>query len=94
MNWLNNLPLKRKLTLIILLICSVVLLLACTVLAADGLYDFRQAMVRDTTVLADVLAGNTRAALAFQDDNETLRSQVEEVRSACPPIFLSLISGV
>lgn len=29
---------------------------------------------------------------AFQDENETLRFQVEEVRSACPASFLSLIS--
>jgi hypothetical protein len=29
---------------------------------------------------------------AFQDENETLRSQLEEVRSACPAYFLSLIS--
>ena len=29
---------------------------------------------------------------AFQDENETLKSQLEEVCSACPAIFLSLIS--
>lgn len=68
MKWLQDLPLKRKLTMVILLTCSTVLLLACGVLAAYQLFDFRQTMVRNTTVLADVLAKNTRAALSFQDE--------------------------
>lgn len=67
MKWLQNLPIHQKLTLVILLICSVVLLLACGVLAAYQVFDFRRAMVNDTKVLADVLAKNTQAALAFQD---------------------------
>jgi predicted PurR-regulated permease PerM len=54
MNWLRDLPLKRKLTLVILLTCSCVLLLACGVLATYQLFDFRQNLVHDTTVLADV----------------------------------------
>jgi signal transduction histidine kinase/ActR/RegA family two-component response regulator/HAMP domain-containing protein len=69
MNWLRDLPIRRKLTLVILTTCSVVLLLACGVLAGSQMLDFRQSMVRDNTVLADVLAKNTQAALAFQDQN-------------------------
>ena len=88
MNWLRDLPLKRKLTLVILLTCSCVLLLACGVLAAYQLFDFRQSLVHDTTVLADVLAQNTRAALAFQDNNaaqQTLSALESEpnVSAAC-----------
>ncbi len=74
MKWLQDLPLKRKLTLVILMTCSVVLLLACGVLAAYQLFDFKRSMVQSTTVLADVLAKNTRAALSFQD--ETAAQQV------------------
>lgn len=66
--WLNDLPIQRKLTLVILLTCSVVLLLACGLLAGYQTYNFRQNMVRSTTVLANVLANNTQAALAFQDE--------------------------
>jgi signal transduction histidine kinase/ActR/RegA family two-component response regulator/HAMP domain-containing protein len=55
--------------MVILLTCSAVLLLACGVLAAFQMFDFRQTMVRNTNILADVLAQNTRAALAFQDDS-------------------------
>lgn len=68
MNWLQNLPLKRKLTLVILLTCSAALLLACGVLAIYQLFDFRQTMMRNMTILADVAANNVRAAVAFQDE--------------------------
>lgn len=88
MRWLNEQPIKRKLTLAILITCSAALLLACGVLAAYGLYDFRQALRRDMTVLADVLAKNNRAALAFRDETaaqETLLALQAEpyVEAAC-----------
>ncbi len=67
MDWVTNLPIKRKLTLIILVTCSAVLLLACTALAVYELLDFRSATVRDATVLADILGENTQAALTFDD---------------------------
>ena len=69
MNWFQNLPLKRKLTLIILLTCSAVLLLACGILAGYQLFDFRQRIIEDSSVLADVIGKNTRAAITFQDEN-------------------------
>ena len=69
MNWLQNLPLKRKLSLVILFTCTAVLLLACVVLAAYQLIDSRRTIVGDSMVLADVIGKNTCAALAFQDDS-------------------------
>jgi len=88
MAWLTNLPIKRKLTLVILSTCSVVLCLACGVLAIYEVLEFRRTMVRDTTVLADVLAKNTGAALAFSDEEaaeETLLALQAEpyVSEAC-----------
>ncbi len=88
MNWLQNLPIKRKLTLVILSTCSAVLVLACGVLAVYELLEFRRTTVRDMTVLADVLAKNTKAALAFQDESaahETLLALQAEpyVGAAC-----------
>jgi signal transduction histidine kinase/ActR/RegA family two-component response regulator len=88
MNWLQNLPLKRKLTLVILFTCSAVLLLACVILAAYQLVDSRRTIVGDSRVLADVIGKNTCAALAFQDDSSakqtllTLQS-VPYVSAAC-----------
>jgi len=69
MDWLRDLPVRRKLTLVILLICTAVLLFACGVLAAYQIYDFRRDMARNNTVLANMLAQNTQAALAFQDES-------------------------
>ncbi len=88
MNWLRDLPLKRKLMLVILLTCSAVLLVACSVLAAYQLFDFRDLTVRNSTVLADVIANNTQAALTFQDENaaqQTLQALQAEpyVSAAC-----------
>src|ERR1700722_14821708 len=88
MKRLQDLPVKRQVTLVILLTCSATLLLACGALAAYEILDFRRALVRDMTVLADVLAKNTRAALAFQDDRaarETLQALQAEpyVTAAC-----------
>ncbi len=69
MDWLRDLPIRRKLTLVILLTCAMVLLLACGVLAIYQAVNFRHSMVRSVTVLADVLAKNTQAALTFQDES-------------------------
>jgi signal transduction histidine kinase/ActR/RegA family two-component response regulator/HAMP domain-containing protein len=68
MRLLRDLPIRRKLTLVILLTCSVVLFLACGMLGVYQIFDSRKAVVRDATVLADVLAQNTQAALTFQDE--------------------------
>jgi signal transduction histidine kinase/ActR/RegA family two-component response regulator len=88
MTWLQDIPIKRKLTLVILLTCTAVLLLACSVLAAYQMFDFQRTTVRNMTVLADVFAKNSRAALQFQDADsarETLLAlQIEPaVEAAC-----------
>jgi signal transduction histidine kinase/CheY-like chemotaxis protein len=67
MKWLNDMALKRKLTLVIVMTCSAVLLLACGILAAYQMIDYRRMMAQDMTVLAKVVAENTRAAVAFDD---------------------------
>lgn len=87
-NWLNNIPLRRKLTLVILMTCSVVLLLACAVLAGYQMLDYRKMVVRNLNVLAEVMAENNRAAMAFDDQSKagetlaTLRSEPSVV-AAC-----------
>ncbi len=69
MDLLNNMPVKRRIMLSILATCTIVLMLACVALAVFEIFSFRQTLVRDLTVLADVLSRNTRAALAFQDED-------------------------
>jgi CheY-like chemotaxis protein/methyl-accepting chemotaxis protein len=70
-------PIKKKLSLIIMLNSGVTLLLAC---AAFLLYDtitFRQTMVNKLTTLAQVTASNSTAAMAFDDP-----SAAEEILGA------------
>ncbi len=64
---LTDLPIRRKLMVVIFATCAMALALTAIVLATlDNIY-VRRAMVRDTTVLADVIARNLQAALAFGD---------------------------
>src|SRR6267142_7065181 len=88
MNWMDDMPLKRRLTFVVLGTCVPVLLLACALLATYEWLDFRRAMTRNMSVLADVLGGNSRAALAFEDKDaarEILKALQSEphVMAAC-----------
>jgi len=88
LTWIRDWPIRQKLTLVIMLTCGLVLLLACVLLGVYQVYKFRDGTVRETTLLADILAKNTQAALAFQDEaaaQQTLGSlQVDSyVTAAC-----------
>jgi signal transduction histidine kinase/DNA-binding response OmpR family regulator len=62
---------KRKLTVIILLTCTAVLLVAGIAMIAAQLLTSRRAMVQEMTVLADLLGRNTTAALSFHRDEDS-----------------------
>ncbi len=74
MNWLHQLPIKWKLNLVVGLTCLAVLVPMCAALMAYQIFDFRRTLARDTTVLADVLARNSQADLAFQDQDGALKT--------------------
>jgi signal transduction histidine kinase/ActR/RegA family two-component response regulator len=90
MSWLKDLPVQRKLTLLSLLTCIGALVLACGSL---GLYirgEFHGALARQMTALGDVLARNSQAALAFQDEaaaRETLLALRAEPSVAAACVF-------
>ena len=67
MRWLHSLPIRRKLTVSILLVSNLASLLACAVFGAYDWVTYRHAMVRDLTTLGGVLADNSTAALAFKN---------------------------
>src|SRR5207245_10497077 len=67
MRVIQAMSIRRKLTLIIMAITSVVLLLACLALAGYDLVTMRRAEPRKLATLADVLAGNSTAAVTFGD---------------------------
>jgi signal transduction histidine kinase len=66
--WLEDLPLKTKITLIVIVSAGMVLVLACGALATYETYDFRRAMSRDATILANILGQTSQAAITFEDE--------------------------
>jgi len=82
---LHNTPIKRKLTLVILLTSGVALFLAYVAFVAVELISSRGSMVRDLQILADVAAINTTAALSFQNPSDA--TEVLNALSAEPQIL-------
>jgi len=60
-------PIKRKLSLVVMLTSSGVLLLACMVLIASEMVTFRREMAHNLVVLTSGIGYNSSAALAFND---------------------------
>jgi len=67
MNWFRKLSIARKLALVIIQAVTIALLLASAAFVLDDVVTFRQAIVRDVTILADILGANSTAALNFDD---------------------------
>ena len=78
---LRDMSIGRKITVIILTTSFMKLLLVCLALAAYDVRSLRQTMSQDLATLADVIAGNSTAALTFHDTRaaqdvlSTLRAQ-------------------
>lgn len=68
MRALIDIPIRRKLTLVIMLVSSIGLLLAGTVIVAYEWGSYRQRMKEDLTTLAVIIGDQSTAALAFKDD--------------------------
>jgi signal transduction histidine kinase/DNA-binding response OmpR family regulator len=83
MPWLRNMQIKRKLTVIILLTCTAVLLVAGVAMIAAQLVTSRRAMVQEMTVLADLLGRNTTAALSFhrEEDSEEVSKTLSALQA-------------
>ena len=65
--WFRNLSLARKLTAIGVATSTTSVVVACAVFATDDYVNSRSRLVRDVTMLADIVGGNTTAELAFKD---------------------------
>jgi len=64
---LRDMSIGRKITVIILTTSFMKLLLVCLALSAYDVRSLRQKMSQDLATLADVIAGNSTAALTFHD---------------------------
>src|SRR6058998_3405176 len=67
---LRDRPIRRKLTTIILLTSGAVLLLTCAAFFAYELLTFPQTAVRNLTTLGEIIAANSTAALAFDNQDD------------------------
>ncbi|SRR5579862_4790954 len=77
MRSLRDTPIKSKMMFVILLTCSVVLFLACAVLFVFQVGTIKRGFVRDLSSLAEIVARNSTAAVAFNDKEaaeETLKA--------------------
>jgi signal transduction histidine kinase len=70
-------PIQRKLMTIFLVISSTVLLVACVAFFAYDHLTFRHTMLRQLAIVGEVIAANSTAALAFENQNDA-----QEVLSA------------
>src|SRR5688572_29233766 len=74
---LQDLPIGRRLNTIILLTTGAALALTCAAFFTYELLTYRQATIRNLTVLGEVVADNSTAALAFSNPEDA-----QEVLSA------------
>ena len=75
--WFRRQSVARKLTTTALITSGVTLMAACTVFATYDYVNSRSRLVRDVTMLADIVGTNSTAALTFKDATaaaDTLRA--------------------
>ncbi len=77
LEFLRNLPIKRKLLVLTLSACGIILLLACAGLFAFQAYIFKKTFARDLKTLAAVVAANATGPVTFGD-----QKAAEEILSA------------
>ncbi len=88
MTRIADMPIRRKLTLLLLFNSAVVLSLAAVTLIPTEYYNFRMGLVRNVSALADVIGQNCVAALKFNDKAAateslaTLRAEPQIVEAA------------
>lgn len=80
MRFLQNLPLRHKLTCTILITCGTVLLLACAVLFGFQTLTFQLNFARDLEALAHIVADNSSAALTY-NDKDTARKALAALKA-------------
>src|SRR5438552_2427762 len=87
---LRNIPIKRKLMLVILLTSGFAILLMGTALITYELVTFRSALTNNIEVLAQIIGSNSTATLAFDDREnakEILRALAAENQITAAAIY-------
>ncbi|MDM8566642.1 ATP-binding protein [Candidatus Halobeggiatoa sp. HSG11] len=76
----NKISIKNKLRIIILLTSTVVIFLASIAFVASDLFTFRQQMIKDLSVLADLVGINSSAGLIFRN-NYTIEENIAGLKA-------------
>src|SRR5262245_40068709 len=66
----QDIPIKRKLTGVIMLTTILVLVLTSAAFMLYGLFAFKKTLVRNLQITANILADNSTAALTFKNEKE------------------------
>ena len=80
MRVIRDIPIRRKLTLIIMVTSCAALLLACVAFITYEWVTFRRTMTREQATLAQIIGANCAAAVIFNDP-----SSAERTLAACRP---------
>ena len=83
---LHNLSIKHKLTALLTLTSLIVVLLATVAFGVYEVVTFRQSLVKDITVLAELSGLNSAAALSFEDQ-KAAEENLKALMSAMPHIL-------
>src|SRR6266481_4490597 len=86
MRRIRDYSIKKKLTLMNVLISGITLLLACTVFGAYDLTTFRASIVRSKSIQAQIVGANSASALLF-NDVKSARDTLSALQAA--PMILS-----
>lgn len=95
MKFLNDIPIKRKLMMIIMFISGSSLLLACAAILLYEGHAYRESLAQDVEIIADTLDDNVASGLAFHDP-ESIEQTLGNIR-ANPTILAACVydaSGV
>ncbi|MEN3942979.1 ATP-binding protein [Prosthecobacter sp. SYSU 5D2] len=87
--FLNDVPIKRKLTILIMVISSAALLLACAAILLHERHAFRETMARDLEIIADTFDDNVASGLAFNDPESI--AQTLKTLKANPTIMAACV---
>jgi len=80
MNWLNDLPVRRKLALAMVITSTIALVVACLSFLSIEYFGYRKSLLHTVETLARVTANSSTAAVAF-DDPETAAQNLEALRA-------------
>jgi C4-dicarboxylate-specific signal transduction histidine kinase len=75
----SNIPIRRKLTLVVLVSSTAALMVASVALFAFQAYTFRQNFMRDLASLAEIIAANSTGDITFQD-SDAARDKLTDLR--------------